>query len=113
MISQLDGVTEASENPVEAKEEEIPETIEKVHIFITYDNRNIKEVELNILAFLQENNIIVNGQKTVLNFYFRKSLLFSIEAYNSEQIFNINDKLIEEKSKISIQIECPRVNWSS
>ena len=118
----MDGVPDASENSVEAEEnfdslendanetteEEIPETVEKVRVFITNDNRNIKEVELDVLAFLQQNNIIVTDQETVLNFFFRKSFLFSIEAYNSEQIFSINDKLIEENSKISIQIECPR-----
>ena len=90
---------------VETSEEEIPENIEKVRVFITNDQRNIKEVEIDVLLVLQQNQIIVKDKKLVLNYAFRKSFLFSIEAYNSEQIFTINDQLVEAKSKINIQIE--------
>ena len=117
IIEQLDGVIETDEVEYQAevkeydeklestKEEFIPESIDKIRVFILNDERKIGEVELEVLSVLQQNKIIVLEKETALNFSYRKSFLLPIEPFNSEQIFIIDDQLREDKSKISIQIE--------
>ena len=67
---------ENTENTEEVEtKEEYPESIKRVRVFIIDDLRNIKEVELDVMSVLQQNNITVRAKETILNYVFLFSIL--------------------------------------
>ena len=105
-IPQLDGLSdnETMEDCVVA-EDEYPEFIEQIRSFDLNEDKDIQETERDFNKLFIDNNIKIKHKKITMNYNNCKSILFSVEPFKSDTIFEIEEQLQKTNPKFSISFE--------